>query len=53
MIVITGAMMASAAIAGGGSALSAYGDYQKNRAALRRSNRQAEARVSRCSGFHA
>ena len=42
MIVITGAMMASAAIAGGGSALSAYGDYQKNRAALRRSNKQAE-----------
>ena len=42
MIVITGAMMASAAIAGGGSALSAFGDYQKNRAALKRSNKQAE-----------
>lgn len=42
MIVITGAMMASAAIAGGGSALGAFGDYQKNRAALKRSNRQAE-----------
>lgn len=42
MIVITGAMMASAAIAGGGSALSAFGNYQKNRAALKRANKQAE-----------
>ena len=34
--------MASAAIAGGGSALSAFGNYQKNRAALKRANKQAE-----------
>ena len=40
MIVITGAMMASAAIAGGGTALSAFGDYQKNRAALKRARKQ-------------
>ena len=42
MIVFTGAMLASAAISGGGAALGAFGDYQKNRAALKRSNSQAE-----------
>ena len=40
MIVFTGAMIASAAIAGGGTALSAFGDYQKNRAALKRARKQ-------------
>lgn len=42
MIVFTGPMLASAAIAGGGSAIGAFGDYQKNRAALKSSNKQAE-----------
>ena len=42
MIAITGPMAISALISGGGSALGAFGDYQKNRAALRSSNRQAE-----------
>ena len=50
MIVITGAMMAAGAAAGGASGLKALGSYFKNRDALRRKNKQiakAEIRDSR------
>ena len=40
MIVITGAMMAAGAAAGGASGLKALGSYFKNRDALRRKNKQ-------------
>ena len=50
MIVITGAMMAAGAAAGGASGLKAIGSYFKNRDTLRRKNKQiakAELRDSR------
>ena len=42
MIVITGAMMASAGATAGGGGLKALGSYFKNRDALRRKNKQIE-----------
>ena len=42
MIVITGAMMAAGAAAGGASGLKALGSYFKNRDTLRRKNKQIE-----------